>query len=560
MTNPARGIQDKQRQPRSRADARPPDSLGASLQDAEAALTDLKGRDAVGRIWRRDHTLWKPDPAEIADRLGWLQVTDMMGGQVAALEAFAAEVRAAGFRHAVLLGMGGSSLGPEVLRQTFGSAAGYPELMVLDSTVPDAVGAAEGAIDPAQTLFLVSSKSGTTIEPNALYRRFRVLVEDAVGKQAAPSHFVAITDPGTPLERMAHVEGFRRVFANPPDIGGRFSVLSYFGLVPAALMGVNVATLLERADCMREACAASVPANDNPGAWLGAVMGALAQRGRDKLTLVTSPSIASFGLWVEQLIAESTGKEGRGIVPVASEPLSEPGVYGDDRFFVYLRVQDDDNGAPDAAMESIRAAGHPTVLLGLQDRYDLGAEFFRWEFATAAAGAVIGIQPFDQPNVLGAKDQTDQVLQEYESSGQLTPTDTESSLRILMAHSNPGDYAAIMAYIRPTAETDRALAHLRGSILTRHRVATTAGYGPRFLHSTGQLHKGGPPTGVFLQLVGEHAADLPIPGAAYTFGVLADAQALGDLRVLQGLGRPVARITLGSDHASDIMKLAAELE
>ena len=456
--------------------------------------------------------------------------------------------------------MGGSSLGPEVLRQTFGSAAGYPELMVLDTTVPDAVGAAEGAIDPAHTLFLVSSKSGTTIEPNVLYRRFRVLVEDAVGKRAAPGHFVAITDPGTPLERMARGEGFRRVFANPPDIGGRFSVLSYFGLVPAALMGVNVATLLERANCMREACAASVPANDNPGAWLGAVMGALAQRGRDKLTLVTSPSIASFGLWVEQLIAESTGKEGRGIVPVASEPLSEPGVYGDDRFFVYLRVQDDDNGAPDAAMESIRAAGHPTVLLGLQDRYDLGAEFFRWEFATAAAGAVMGIQPFDQPNVQGAKDQTDKVLQEYESSGQLTPADTESSLRGLMAHSNPGDYAAIMAYIRPTAETDRALAHLRGSIPGSaprgHHRGLRAALSP--LHR--QLHKGGPPTGVFLQLVGEHAADLPIPGAAYTFGVLADAQALGDLRVLQGLGRPVARITLGSDHASDIMKLAAELE
>ena len=560
MTSPGRGNQDKQQQPRTRADVRPPVSLGALLQDAEAALTDLKGRDAVGRIWRRDHTLWKPDPAELADRLGWLQVTEMMGRQVAALEAFAADVRAAGFRHAVLLGMGGSSLGPEVLRQTFGSAAGYPELMVLDSTVPDAVGAAEGAIDPARTLFLVSSKSGTTIEPNVLYRRFRVLVEDAVGRQAAPSHFVAITDPGTPLERMARGEGFRRVFANPPDIGGRFSVLSYFGLAPAALMGVNVSTLLDRADGMREACAACVPANDNPGAWLGAVLGALAQRGRDKLTLVTSPSIASFGLWVEQLIAESTGKEGRGIVPVAAEPLSDPGVYGDDRFFVYLRVQDDDNGAPDAAMESIRAAGHPTVRLGLQDRYDLGAEFFRWEFATATAGAVMGIQPFDQPNVQGAKDQTDKVLQEYEASGQLTPADAESSLRVLMAHSNPGDYAAIMAYLRPTAETDRALAHLRGSILARHRVATTVGYGPRFLHSTGQLHKGGPPTGVFLQLVGEHAADLPVPGAAYTFGVLADAQALGDLRVLQGLGRPVARIALGSDHASDIVKLAAELE
>ena len=515
----------------------------------------------MGRIWRRDHTLWKPDPAEIADRLGWLQVTDMMGGQVADLEAFAAEVRAAGFRHAVLLGMGGSSLGPEVLRQTFGSAAGYPELMVLDTTVPDAVGAAEGAIDPGANavpgLLQVGHNHRAQRAVPAIPRTGGRRCGEAGGHRATS---LPLPTPARPWSGWHAAKGSGACSRTLRILAGDSRCSPYFGLVPAALMGVNVATLLERADCMREACAASVPANDNPGAWLGAVMGALAQRGRDKLTLVTSPSIASFGLWVEQLIAESTGKEGRGIVPVASEPLSEPGVYGDDRFFVYLRVQDDDNGAPDEAMESIRAAGHPTVLLGLQDRYDLGAEFFRWEFATAAAGAVMGIQPFDQPNVQGAKDQTDKVLQEYESSGQLTPADTESSLRGLMAHSNPGDYAAIMAYIRPTAETDRALAHLRGSILARHRVATTVGYGPRFLHSTGQLHKGGPPTGVFLQLVGEHAADLPIPGAAYTFGVLADAQALGDLRVLQGLGRPVARITLGSDHASDIMKLAAELE
>ncbi|MCH8346658.1 MAG: bifunctional transaldolase/phosoglucose isomerase [Chloroflexi bacterium] len=424
-------------------------SLGALLQDVEATLADLHQRDAVGRIWRKDHTLWKPDPREISDRLGWLNVTEVMSEQVPAMEALATEVRDEGFRHVVLLGMGGSSLGPEVLRQAFGSAAGYPELIVLDSTVPAWVRAVTGTIDPAKTLFLVSSKSGGTIESNALYRHFRALVDDALGKDRAGMSFVAITDPDTPLERLGRSEGFRRVFLNPSDIGGRYSVLSYFGLVPAALMGLDIAALMDRADAMREGCASCVPAHENPGAFLGAAMGALARHGRDKLTLVTSPAIGSFGLWAEQLIAESTGKEGIGIVPVAGEPLAGPGSYGEDRLFVYLRLDEDENHATDAAMERIESSGQPVLRLRLRDRYDLGAEFFRWEFATAMSGAVLGIHPFDQPDVQSAKDQTDLVLGKYLSSSRLPEAEVGSSLAELLGQARAGDYLAIMAYLRP---------------------------------------------------------------------------------------------------------------
>ena len=539
--------------------AHPGVSIGDSVADVETALEDFRQRNLVGRIWQKDHTVWKPDPKEITDRLGWLTVTDMMGEQVPALEAFANEVREAGFRHVVLLGMGGSSLGPEVLRQTFGSRSGYPELLVLDSTVPAWIQAVTDSVDLERTLFLVSSKSGGTIETLSGYRHFRELVERAVGAKKTGEHFVAITDPGTPLERLARDERFRRVFLNPSDIGGRYSVLSYFGLVPAVLIGLDVATLLERAGRMREGCVASVPLHDNPGAWLGAVLGTLAANGHDKLTLVTSPSISSFGLWVEQLIAESTGKEGRGIVPVAGEPLVAPASYADDRLFVYLRLDGDDNAAPDAAVEALQSTGQPVVRLDLKDRYDLGAEFFRWEFATAVAGAHLGIHPFDQPNVQGAKDQTSRVLQEYRASGGLPQPEAADSLNGLLSQAGPGSYLAIMAYIHPMPEVEQALGKLRRTVTDRHRIATTVGYGPRFLHSTGQLHKGGPETGLFLQLVEEHTGDLPIPGEPYTFGVLADAQALGDFQELQAFARPVARNRLGSDHGASILKMAEEL-
>ena len=526
----------------------------------DATLSELQHRDLVERIWQRDHTVWKPDPTEISDRLGWLNVTDSMCEQFPALQAFAQDVRDDGFRHVVLLGMGGSSLGPEVIRQTFGSAPGFPELLVLDSTVPSAVQAVTEGIDPAKTLFLVSSKSGTTTEPLAFYSYFRGLVEEAVGKDKAGRHFVAITDPGTSLEKMAREHGFRRVFPNPPDIGGRYSVLSYFGLVPAALVGVDIPGLLDSADRMRKQCASSVPNHDNPGAWLGATMGTMARQGRDKLTLVTSPSISSFGLWVEQLIAESTGKEGRGIVPVAGEPLVDPASYGDDRLFVYLRLEGDDNADTDAAIAALQSSGQPVVRLELRDIYDLGAEFFRWEFATAVAGAILGIHPFDQPNVQQAKDGTVRGLQEHRASGRLPQAEADSSLAGLLSAAGTGDYVAIMAYVRQTPETDRTLEDLRRRIIGRHHIATTLGYGPRFLHSTGQVHKGGPDSGLFLQLTVDHQNDTPVPGESYTFGVLAEAQALGDLKVLQALGRRVARIRLPSEDAPEIARLAADVD
>ena len=519
--------------------------LGGYLPVVEAALADLDARDTVGCLWRRDHTVWSPDPREIADRLGWLTITDAMRGEVPALRAFAGEVRDVGYRHVVLLGMGGSSLGPEVLRRTYGAAAGYLELIVLDSTVPARVRATTEAIDPARTLFLVSSKSGSTVEPLAFYRHFRGLVEEAVGREEAGEHFVAITDPGTTLEAMARERGFRRVFLNPPDIGGRYSVLSSFGLVPAALLGIDLDTLLDRADEMREACRPGGASGENPGAWLGAVMGTLAGLGRDKLTLVTSPSIGAFGLWAEQLLAESTGKSGRGIVPVDGEPPADPSEYGDDRLFVYLRLNSDDNTASDAAMDGVAALGHPVVRLRLRDRLDLGAELFRWEFATAIAGAVLGVNPFDQPDVQAAKDETDRVLREYAGAGRLPDVAGAGSVEELLAGASAGAYVAILAYVRETPEADRALAGLRCRIMERHRLPTTSGYGPRYLHSTGQLHKGGPDTGLFIQITAANEADLAVPGEPYTFGVLAAAQAAGDLRALLASGRRAVAVRLG---------------
>ena len=534
-------------------------SLGDHLPDVEAALADMQRQDVMGRIWRRDHTVWKPDPTEITDRLGWLNVTDIMCEQVAAIKEFAKEVRDAGFRDVVLLGMGGSSLGPEVLRQTFGSAGGYPQLTVLDSTVPAWVRAVAEAIDSADTLFLVSSKSGGTIEPNAFYAHFRGLVEQAVGKERAGEHFVAITDPGTSLHQLADNQGWRRVFLNPSDIGGRYSVLSYFGLVPAALTGIDIGTLLDRADCMREGCASCVVAHGNPGAWLGAIMATLARQGRDKLTLVTSRSISSFGLWVEQLIGESTGKEGTGIVPVAGEPLVAPSAYGADRLFIYLRFAGDDNSDTDAAVAGIESSGQPVVRLDLRDKYDLGAEFYRWQFATAVSGRALGINPFDQPNVQGAKDMTDRILGEYQISGRLPQIPATGSFAELRSQVRPGDYLAIMAYIRQTPEVDEALDTLRLRVTERYGIATTLGYGPRFLHSTGQLHKGGAPSGLFLQITADHDEDVSIPDKPFTFGVLASAQALGDLQALQAAGRRVARVRLGPGIAEEIHRLSQEL-
>jgi len=485
------------------------------------------------RIWARDPTVWKDDPdtPEIRDRLGWLTVGEAMAQQVKSLTAFAGEVRGE-FDRVVLCGMGGSSLGPEVVWRTFGAAPGHPELHVLDSTDPRAVRqAAQG--DLARTLFIISSKSGTTQESDSFFRYFW---ERTGGKG---SQFVAITDPGTPLEQLAGDRRFRRTFLNQADIGGRYSALSYFGLVPAALIGVDIDTLLHRAHRMAEACAACVPALENPAARLGALLGEAALAGRNKVTFVLSPGIASFGLWAEQLIAESTGKEGKGILPVAGEPLGAPGVYGEDRVFVSMVLAGEADAGVETRLADLEQAGHPVVHVKLEDRSDLGQEFFRWEFATAVAGAVLRINPFDQPNVAESKANTKAVLAKGNAP---SPAAAAADLKQFLAAIKPGDYLAIMAYLPPTPENDRRLAAIRLRLRDRLKVATTLGYGPRFLHSTGQLHKGGPPVGHFLQLTERPAEDLSIPGEPFSFGQLEAAQAAGDLVALRARGRPAIRI------------------
>jgi glucose-6-phosphate isomerase len=520
----------------------PKTDIGVYEADVRATIARLSDDDTVRRIWQKDYTVWKPEPTEIANRLGWLDVTDLMSEQAPMLQSFARDVRDAGFRHVILLGMGGSSLAAEVLGKVFSSGNRYPELIVLDSTLPESIQAVVETINPIHTLFLVSSKSGTTTEPLILYAYFLDLLKKSAGAEKAGRNFVAITDAGTPLVTLAQEKGFRQVFLNPPDIGGRYSVLSCFGLVPAALIGINITTLLQQANRMREICASQAPRHENSGYWLGACMGALALKGRDKLTLVTSPSIGSFGLWIEQLIAESTGKDGKGIIPVANEPLMQPIYYGNDRLFVYLHLESDDNKAIDKAIGSLISSGHPVVVLEMRNKYDTGAEFFRWEFATAVAGAILDINPFDQPDVQKAKDTTERLLREYSVSGRLPKLETTGSFADLLTLADKGRYLAIMAYLRQTPETDRTLAGFRRKVTEQYKIATTLGYGPRFLHSTGQLYKGGQNTGLFVQLTVNHAKELPIPGKPYTFGTVADAQALGDFQALQAAGRQVVRV------------------
>ena len=540
----------------------------ASWPTVDAAVRQLEDTHAIERMWRGDHTLWDPAPKEITDRLGWLRMPEEMAHEAPALEAFGWEVKIAGFRHVVLLGMGGSSLGPEVLRQTFGSAPGYPELIVLDSTVPSAIDAVSSAVEPRTTLFIVSSKSGATIEPLSLYRFFRQRVVAAVGEKAAGKHFVAITENGTVLERLGRDRGFRHVFLNQPDIGGRYSVLSYFGLVPAAIIGMDLGKLLGRAKSAQAECGAAVAVAGNSGAWLGAWMAGHAAEGRDKLTLITSKEISSFGLWAEQLVAESTGKSGKGIIPVAGgptcgEPLLAPEHYGRDRQFVYLRRAGANNDFADTAVAALAAAGQPVVEIGLADGYDLGGEFFRWEIAVAAAGALLGIHPFDQPDVQQSKDLTNELLLDRApSNGVPPPHDLPEAL---LSGVSPGEYLAVLAYVHQTPEMDSALSDLRAAVMARWHIATTVGYGPRYLHSAGQLHKGGPAKGRFLFLTAEEGLELPVPGEGYSFKMLAQAQAVGDLQTLRECGRPVAHVHLtGHDASPDkrpaaVRKLAASI-
>ncbi len=536
--------------------------LGDYSQLVAHAAAKLDSDRVPARLQAHDHTLWSEDPTEISDRLAWLTLPSDMQSELPGLYEFADTVRSAGYGHVALLGMGGSSLGPEVIRQVIGCTLAdgvHPRMLTLDNTVPDWVAATTEQIDPKRTLFAVSSKSGTTTEPLTFYAYFRGLVEDAVGIEAAGDNFIAVTDPETPLARRADTENFRRAFLNNPDIGGRYSVLSYFGLVPAALTGIDLNRLLASAERMQALCLRNGLAPENPGGWLGAVIGTMVQHGRDKLTLISTDSMAPFGLWVEQLLAESTGKDRTGVIPVAAEPLPDRihDCYGNDRFFVQLRLADDDNTGPDALVERLQDAGHPVAVLELADVYDLGAEFYRWEYATAIAGHVLGIHPFDQPDVQGAKDRTVSVLEQWQRDGKLPPkrSDDEADLISLLEDSQPGDYLAIMAYLPDTTAIRETMRELRHRVMAKYRIATTVGYGPRFLHSTGQLHKGGPASGIFLQLTQDHQTDIPIPGWDLSFGVLADAQALGDLQALDDLGRRTVSVHLGSDAAGGIKSI-----
>jgi transaldolase/glucose-6-phosphate isomerase len=500
-------------------------SLPSPLAErVEERLARMEAERIVPRIWERDHTVWAEDPREIRDRLGWLDVAEAMRDRVGALRSFASSARADGLTHVVLCGMGGSSLAPEVLAEAFGTAPGGLELVVLDTTHPDHLLAVERTVPPDGALFLISSKSGTTVETRSHLDYFW-------GRVPNGSRFAAITDPGTPLESLGRERAFREVFLNPPDIGGRYSALSLFGLVPAALLGVDLEVLLEGATSMAAACGPDVPARQNPAARLGAILGEAATSGRDKLTLVLPDSVAGLGAWIEQLVAESTGKDGRGILPVTGEEPGPPEVYGHDRLFVAAEAH--------PALEPLRSAGHPVISLDEIGPKALGAEFFRWELAVAVAGAVLGIHPFDQPNVQQAKEATEEVL----ASG-APPDPGFDELEPLLDAMAPPDYLAIQAYLPRNDDIEHRLQTVRMRLRDRLGVATTVGFGPRFLHSTGQLHKGGPPTGVFVQVDDEPVEDAPIPGRPYTFGELIRAQALGDLRALRSLGRRVARVRL----------------
>jgi glucose-6-phosphate isomerase len=550
-------------------------SLGENAEPVRATLQDAAAADAIKRIWNRDASLWKSEESHqkiIRNSLGWLTVPGEMLAVVGELTDFAGSVCESGrFHHAMVCGMGGSSLCPEVLRQTFGRQKDFPELLVLDSTDPDTINNFGNQINVNECLFIIASKSGTTTEPNAFHRYW--YHELAKESEEPGKAFVTITDPGSQMADTAETEGFGRIFLNQADIGGRYSALSYFGMVPAALMGLELEKLLRGAQKMGELCKTPAP-HENPGALLGAVMAQCALAGRDKLTIITDQHVSALGLWVEQLIAESTGKEGKGIIPIVGEPLGSVSAYGNDRLFVSINVDAPDNETR-AKLEALEAAGHPVIYRRLSDIYDLGAEFFLWEMATALAGWKLGIDPFDQPNVQESKDATKALLEKYSKEGRLpqpTPLASDDQLTVygggeggqtsvrdaLSGHCRKikaGDYVALLAYVEETPEIEEALQAIRTTLRDATGCATTIGYGPRFLHSTGQLHKGGPDTGVFIQLTAADKSDLDVPDAPYTFSVLKQAQALGDFQSLIAHGRRAIQVDLGGDVSDGLKKL-----
>ncbi len=548
-----------------------------------STLEELRENRIMDRIRDHDHTVWKKTPEEISNRLGWLSSPGNMPGVVPRITDMVAHVREAGYTDALLLGMGGSSLAPDLLRRTFGIAPGFLDVRILDSTDPDAVREHTQRLDPGRTLFIVSTKSGTTTETSSFFKYFYNWICDALGADKAGQHFIAITDPGSSLAALADKLQFRDTFLNDPDIGGRYSALSYFGLVPAALLGIDIARLLNRAATMVCNCEPSnCPVEgDNTGAILGAILGTLQGEGADKLTFITSPSISAMGAWLEQLIAESTGKEGKGILPVDGEIPGSPEVYSRDRLFAYLHLAGDSTFHD--AFKTLAESEHPVVRIELSDLYDLGGEFIRWEMATAVAGHIMGINPFDQPNVESAKVQARAMLEEYQNAGRLpstVPAFTEEGIEVhsdLHGHSiadvmksflsmaNPGDYVAIQAYVHPMVQTALALGELRHTIRGRLKAATTVGFGPRFLHSTGQLHKGDGGNGLFIQITSSSPRDVPIPDeagekrSAITFGILKAAQAMGDRQALLDAGRRVIRFHIKGDVVEGIRQLKAAI-
>ncbi|QSJ20524.1 bifunctional transaldolase/phosoglucose isomerase [Nostoc sp. UHCC 0702] len=548
-----------------------PEDLTTSVQ---AHLEDWRVNGKIRRLWSHDASLWTG--ADENRWLGWLGITEDQLAQIDHLKQLAQEVKDLRFSHVVLLGMGGSSLCPEVMKLTFGKIAGYPELLVLDSTDPAQIQTLLNQINLTTTLFIVSSKSGSTLEPNIFKQYFFDQVQQILGAESAGNRFIAITDPGSHLQHIAEGDDFRHIFFGVSSIGGRYSALSNFGMVPAAAMGVDVAKLLDSAEEMVHSCAPSVPAEDNPGVVLGTILGVLANQGRDKVTLITSPLIADLGAWLEQLLAESTGKDNLGLIPIDREPLGEPKVYGSDRLFVYIRLESAPDPTQDAAFAALEQAGQPTVRISVAHPYQLGQEFFRWQIATAVAGSIIGINAFNQPDVEASKIATRQLTTKYEKTGALpaeTPIFTEAGIKLftdpknalflseatkreqslvgyLRAHLNRlqvGDYFALLAYIEMNESHQAQLQVIRQLIRDSKRVATCLGFGPRFLHSTGQAYKGGPNSGVFLQITCDDAVDLPVTGHRYSFGVVKAAQARGDFQVLAERNRRVLRLHLGKD-------------
>jgi transaldolase/glucose-6-phosphate isomerase len=560
-----------------------PESLAAAVK---TTIGDWKTGGKMRRLWQRDATLWTGD--DEAKWLGWLDITEDEIAHPIQLRGLAKEVWSAGFKDILLLGMGGSSLCPEVLRMTFGKIAGYPDLHVLDSTDPAQVKAFESKIDIARTLFIVSSKSGSTLEPNIFKQYFFERTKQAVGADKAGSHFIAVTDPGSKMQQVAEGDHFRLVFFGRPSIGGRYSALSNFGMVPAAAMGVDTKKFLDRTQEMVRACGPDVNVEENPGAVLGIILGTAARSGRDKVTIITSPDISDLGAWLEQLLAESTGKVGKGIIPVDREELAAPEVYGNDRVFAYVHTEHGIDVKQDAKLTALEKAGHAVLRIAMADIYDLGAEFFRWEIATAVAGSILGINAFNQPDVEASKIATRNLTSEYEKTGSLPaekPVVEDGGIKLFTDEKNaadlaravggdkslagylkahlgrigPGDYFAVLGYIQMNAAHDKALQAMRHSVRDKKQVATCLGFGPRFLHSTGQAYKGGPNSGVFLQVTCDDAVDVPVPEQKYTFGVVKAAQARGDFQVLAERGRRALRVHL-HDVESGLATLVAAVQ